>query len=501
MSELSELKKEIKEFKNVLANQVSWNEGVPFDFELFYQDFGYITHATTGQPVERLTEYQYRTAKEFQQYRKLLEIKSNKIGESTKWLLIDFQLSVLPSSHPFSTRGYDTLVISQTKDHAKEHLRDLRKMLNDSAKYGKYLINKPDEIALDANDIGKILKDEQSKTGVIYIHNPERPTRPSRIIALGVEHDGAILSWKKVKHIHMSDITAAEGDFSKGIRAARTRLANTNGTMVIETVPGDPAGKIFEMDEAFMQQEWKQGDFYVSKVMADEAVKAGIMTQDFLDAERRDLGPLFDRYYGAKFGAVIGGVFTFEQIKAATENIAYDYRNISQVPVSLGIDMGFGSSRSAFVELGEWDGKLHVTHATEFERPDFNDMVHHAMSRITKSGVGKVFVDGSNPEYIKALKKLLTERTDYDAVMKDNPYYERSMKVVPVYFAQENLSMLTWAQQVASERQLLVHSDFKDLITQMRSARTNEKGTLDKKLKSFDLIDALFLALRLWKYK
>lgn len=483
----------------------SYNDSIPFEPEAFYDAFGHVTHPSTGQPVERLADYQYRTWRLFQQYRRLLEIKSNKIGETTKWLMCDFQLAILPTSHPFSCRGYDQLVIAQTKDHAKEHLRDLRKMIIDSAKYSKYLINKPDEITVDAKDINKILKDEQSKTGVIYVHNPERPTRPSRIIALGIENHGAILSWKRVKHWHMSDVTAAEGDYSRGIHAAMTRLANTNGTAIIETVPGMPLGEVYDMWERARNEPWKEGDFMLSEVTAEEGVKANIITQQFLDGERRRLGPRYGQYYMAQFGVQIGGVFTKEQIERCMAH-KYDPDTYHPTLHIMSADSGYGSSKFSFIVTRHLDNMIQVVFNEEYERSDDATMVKTAADLMTRFKASKFYIDGSNPEYIRAVKKLVGEELNYLDVIKrcdrDNVRYQKIMRIVPVFFNKENAEMLSHAHALVSEDRVAIHPKFKDLLRQMRLGKTNEKGALEKKEEmgqTWDSLDSFFLNLKGYK--
>lgn len=458
----------------------------------------------------KLAHYQTDTWLTFLEFKRLLIVKSNKVGESTKWLLVDFQLAVLPSSNPLSCRGYDQLVIAQSKDHAKEHLRTLRKMIIDSPKYSKYLINKPTEIAENANrDINSILKDEQSKTSVIYIYNPDNPAKPSRIMALGIENDGAILSWKNVKHIHMSDVTAAEGDIEPGVNAAMTRLANTDGSMVIETVPGDPHGKVWDMYNFYKDNEWKSGDFKVKTILAGDAVKAGIMTAEFIESEKRRLGPMFPRYYEASFAGGGGNVFTLEAIEACTK-IEYNPDEWIQAPMSVSVDPGFGSSNNAVMVTRLANGRIEVLYCDEIEKGDFNELVDLVVGKVAEykvnlTGGDKVYVDGSDPELIRALKRIFQERTDYDEHIKNidkmKGNYEHIMKVVPVYFGKENVSMLTWLQQLVSEGQVAIDKRFDKLLTQMRSATTTDKGSLDKKKgMTMDSLDTFQMNAKRYHY-
>jgi hypothetical protein len=69
----------------------------------------------------------------------------------------------------------------------------------------------------------------------IFIHNPDNPHKPTRIIGLGGSISGSIWSWKEVAHIHVSDLAAGSRiDDAEVFGAAFSRLENTNGTMLIE---------------------------------------------------------------------------------------------------------------------------------------------------------------------------------------------------------------------------------------------------------------------------
>lgn len=270
---------------------------IPLEPAAFYKDFGYLQHPRLKQPVRELAPYQLKVWKALQESRRVIVVKTHKCGLSTSQMLADFQLSILPSSNPLSSRGYDTLLISQTKDIAKELLRTLRRMILRSKKYSAFLIDRPSEI--DEYGSGqvsyqKIMRDEQTKTSVIYLRNPEDETRPSRIIALGADNPGSIESWPNIHHLHISDITATIGDYTQSLNVAITRLANTGGTVVIESIPdflGSPLNKMFD----------NPGDFVPITITADEALEAGVIDPAHLASERVRLGPLYEQLYGAKF--------------------------------------------------------------------------------------------------------------------------------------------------------------------------------------------------------
>jgi hypothetical protein len=307
-----------------LSQQLPLPEDIPLEPEGFYADFGPLKHPATRQPVLQLAPYQYESWRKFLKHGRLLEVKSHRVGESSKWMLVDFQLAVLPSSNPLSTRGFDTMLLAPTKQQAIEILRDFRRRALESKKYSAFIMDRPEEIDLnDTISTGAVLRDEKSKTAALYIKNPESPLRPSRIVALGADNPGLLEGWPNFKHVHCTDITASRRDYKESLEIALTRIANTNGTVIIETIPGKPYGPVYEWAQRYRgipESELKKGDFAYYEVTAEQAVEAGVMPKDFLEGEKRRMTASdFNAYYMAQFGGTTGNVFKSEDIERAIE--------------------------------------------------------------------------------------------------------------------------------------------------------------------------------------
>jgi len=116
----------------------------------------------------------------------------------------------------------------------------------------------------------------------LFIHNPENPLKPSRIIGLVGSNPGSIWSWK-IAHIHMSDIAASSRiDDAEVFGAAFSRMVNTNGTMLIESPPRRPSGmiyKIYEMSKLKknIDKGSELGQFKIHEIPATMAVEAGLI--------------------------------------------------------------------------------------------------------------------------------------------------------------------------------------------------------------------------------
>jgi hypothetical protein len=84
---------------------------------------------------------------------------------------------------------------------------------------------------------------------------------------------------------------------------------------------------------------------------------------------------------------------------------------------SVGLDPGFGSSNFGVCITELVDGMVNVIHAEEYNRPDFNEMINTTIEllneyNITFGNSCRIFVDGANPSFIRALKQRVYEDTD-----------------------------------------------------------------------------------------
>jgi hypothetical protein len=258
----------------------------------------------TNEYVTILAEHQIQTWADRWVSKYRLYLKSQKIGLSTMILLEDLHIALTRG------RGKEILIISQSKEKAKDHIQDLKKMIQESI-YADFLIDRP-------TTEEDLLKDERSKIDTIYLRNPGEPTHPTKIIALGITSAGSLISFKKVCHIHMSDITLAdmtEERFVEAFGGAFSRLANTDGTMVIECPPRGPSGPVFNIvdEEKSLKKdgitiELDEGEkvltpsgFLVRMFTYQVGINCGMITPEFIEKERRRLGVLFGMYYMADF--------------------------------------------------------------------------------------------------------------------------------------------------------------------------------------------------------
>jgi hypothetical protein len=232
-------------------------------------------------------------------------------------------------------------------------------------------------------------------------------------------------------------------------------------------------------------------------------------TQEEIDKAKAS--PSFEREYNLKYLGLIGNVFHTKDIEAAIQKgTGYSPDQINYYfQKSMGIDPAFGSSAFGIVVTQRVDGQIQIMHAEEYQRPDFNEMldvVWGLLRRFVK--IHKIYIDGSNPSFIRALKIQIGEDERYEEVIKEAKSirldYEHDMDVVPVSFAAEHRSMLGNCKMFL-ERDggyLAINpKKFDKLITSLRTTVEYNDGVLDKEATSYDdIFDAFRLAMCFYRF-
>jgi hypothetical protein len=324
-------------------------KNIPKNPNAFYRDFGILHHPRTGKPVENLAPYQIELWKRGYSYKYRIVIKSNKIGLTTSSLLELFYHMITDCC------GKEALVFAQKFEISKDHIRTLRRMILSSDKYRLFLISHQEE---------GLLKDDVTKVSEIVLRNPYDRFKPSRIIGLGVAASSAV-SWKEVKYILFSDITKSKQDYRETLDGALTRLSNSEGHFLIETIPGKIGDRVYELVQETKYGKQSDSDtdieippelsFNYMEIPAREAIAAGVIRQQWLDAQKDKLGKFFEKYYNCQFITEGGKVFPshiLEDVKILGMQYSYPRTfdpDSRDYPKAIGVDTGFGSSKTAIV--------------------------------------------------------------------------------------------------------------------------------------------------------
>jgi hypothetical protein len=215
--------------------------------------------------------------------------------------------------------------------------------------------------------------------------------------------------------------------------------------------------------------------------------------------------PSFDREFDLKFTGGIGDAHHLEDIDQAIrlgETMDPDVV-LHDSQKCLGIDVGFGSSKTAMVLYQARDGKVQILSAKEYERPQQDDMIAIAADiyqRICNYSNLKIYVDGSNPGFIRELKAVVGDVVDYEWQIGQLRQKQKEdlicyyMHVIPINFSRDGVPMLQNARVLLEEGLVAIHPKFSELIIALKNAKATDDH-LDKNFPFNDLYDAYRLAM------
>jgi hypothetical protein len=300
------------------------------------------------------------------------------------------------------------------------------------------------------------------------------------------------------------------------VAVARGYIVKTQPWIVMVSTPHAP-NSLFHRIEQMQSDEdagFKRLQFLYSRGIGK------IYKETYLEEEKKHA--YFKREYEGQYSYGVGTLFSEESILACEARgrdldarlaLAGSHSETRVLPSrkSLGIDLGWGSSRTAFVLTEFVDGLVRVVYCKQFDRPDHKAMVNHTYNLIRvhnlDNGVNKVYIDGSAPSFIAGVKETVGEPRDYLPILANlkqsdtDPRY--AMNIVPVNFSQKQQAMLDHAKEVIDRGAVAINPDIPgniDLLTDLRIAKNKvETLKLDKTENRLDCFDAFRLALEYYK--
>jgi hypothetical protein len=282
---------------------------------------------------------------------------------------------------------------------------------------------------------------------------------------------------------------------------------NSNPTIVLVSTPKAPGG--------LMQQIELEQDSLYHKLFFD--YKYGLQGPYPIYSEEQiqkaRLSPEFGREYELQYLGLVGNVFSQASIENC-QKIEYNPQNIHpNVKKSIGIDPSYGSSNFAIVATQLVDGKIQVIEASEYQRPNFTDMIQKIWQLKQQYGhVSNIYVDAANPEVWQALKREFDEnyndqyvRDQIAECRKYNLHIEDRMFIVPTAFSIKGAEMLAHAKWIMEETEedgsslIAIHPSFNKLLTALRTAVAQEYRLQKYETAFNDVLDAFRLSLQFYK--
>ena len=286
-------------------------------------------------------------------------------------------------------------------------------------------------------------------------------------------------SWRGIDKI--SFILADECDYfgnseQDEIRAVAERyIGKSQAWIALVSTPNKPGG-LFERIE-------HEDPCLYHRIVLDYQYGLGkIYTEQDIEEARRS--PQFGREYEGKYLGLIGNCFSELKIQGCI-NSEYDPDKINPYALrSIGVDVGWGQSSPFGIVAMQFSGnRIEVLYAEEPRNPDFNVMMDKLYTLYREVNPDKVVIDGSAADVVGTFKAKIGERVDYlqerELYRKQGLDWEKSTKVLPLYFGRRNKEMLTHTKNMIDNGYLSIHPRFENLITYLRTAYEKD-GIIDK---------------------
>jgi Terminase large subunit, T4likevirus-type, N-terminal len=323
----------------------------------------------------------------------------------------------------------------------------------------------------------------ESRFTDLWIKNTNVKIFPSRNVK-------DLRGYTDVSYLFIDEADHFEPSVNSELLHAITRYEEkSNCTTIMVSTPNRPDG-LFQSIEHDPNSKYH-------KIFLHYTVGLGKI-YDPLEIEKKKLEPEFPREYEGKYLGKIGNVFNplriDECIKLGNQ--------LNDIPISnynlhsIGIDFGFGSSKTAIVMTEhlkiEDNDKIIVRFAEEYDKSNPQDIVDICHSLYRKHWNTLFFVDGANRGAVNLMKVAFDESLDWDT--KD--VSPELMKIIPVNFSTDHKSMLSHLHVMVNKKYLAIPKQYDKLITSLRTAYAREYS-LDKEQTTYsDSLDALRLSLK-----
>ena len=250
-------------------------------------------------------------------------------------------------------------------------------------------------------------------------------------------------------------------------------IAKTDPYITMVSTPNLPLGLYDTMER-------EEESIYVRKTMGYQVGIGKVFSQVAINKAKQS--PSFEREYNLQYGYGIGDIFQ------GIDDIIIQQYDITPTPHGrkcLCGDPAFGSSNFGICAGETLDEILYVKEAKQYPRPSPSAMLD-VMEDLAHSYNDNVKIDSAHPGFIRDLE-------------------ERGIPALPVNFGlpikdtekdtvQSLRSKMTInAAQMVKNKQVMIHPMFRDLIAQLRAAKFDGKGGVDKKELHFDIGDAFIM--------
>jgi hypothetical protein len=287
-----------------------------------------------------------------------------------------------------------------------------------------------------------------------------------RIEAFPSHHLDAMRSLSNPKFIFLDEADFFPLKEQQNARDIAERyIAKSDPYIVMVSTPNMPRGLYQSIEKE------PSGKCIYRRLKLDYTVGLGkIYTeQEILKAKQ---SPSFHREYNLKYGYGVGKIFSYKLVNKCAADYPLDLQPHSTRV--LAVDPAFGTSKFAIVGVEQIGSMLYVKEASEFDRPSFMEMLD-LICELAKQ-YPTVLVDSAYPGMMQDLR-------------------QQGVDAFPVNFRTELPKMTAAMSEAIKGQSLKIHYAFSDLLHQLEAVTLNERGNPDKRRLSYDLGDALMMAV------
>jgi len=256
-------------------------------------------------------------------------------------------------------------------------------------------------------------------------------------------------------------------------------IAKTNPYIIFVSTPDNPGG-------LYDQMEREEPSMY-HKIYLDYKVglRDGIFSEEEIKEQKKS--PSFEREYNLIYGIGTGNIFGNESLDNIT--ISYDLNQTGNRVLC--VDPAFGnsesSSRAGIVGGEQRPDGVYITDAHEIHRASTEGLLKHVADVYEQGNYTKLRVDSAFPGLIR----------DWRAG-SDKIGFPR-LSVEEVVFKDTLSNMTTGAAATVANEKVFIHTNYRDLILQLKAVEYNAKGHPDKTKLNFDMGDAFLMLLDNWR--
>lgn len=259
--------------------------------------------------------------------------------------------------------------------------------------------------------------------------------------------------------------------------AERYRIKGDASVVMVST-PNLPGGLYDRMDREedagyhLLELNYEYGE---GKVFDPETI-----------AKEKTENPSFEREYNLMYAYGLGDIFQ------GLDDIIVDYDlTLKNGHKECAGDPAFGSSKFGVCAGESLDGVAYVKEAKQYPRPSPSVMLD-VMEELAIQYDGHCSIDSAHPGFIRDLQErgIPAQSINFGLQMRDEK--DKSKQSL-------RSKMTINAAQMVRTKKVMVHPCFTELISQLRSAKFDDRGGVDKSELSFDIGDAFIMLC--WKMK